>query len=80
MNVRDAFGLIVRTIGLLCIILALNELRLIFLISMTSEGEIVGAYTQNEMSAAFEVVTGIILLIACEPIVRLIYGKDQGPH
>jgi hypothetical protein len=77
MNVRDAFGLIVRTIGLLCIILALNELRMILLISMTPEGEIIGAYAQNEASAAFAVVTGVVLLIACEPIVRLIYWKSQ---
>lgn len=76
MNAKDAFGLVVRTLGLLCMLLALNEVRMMLLLAMAPEGEIIGAYAQLEASAAFEMLVGLALMLACEPIVRLVYGKS----
>ena len=77
MSIRDVFGLVVRTIGLVCILLAINELRLILVLSTEEAGRYPGFWYPEGISAAFDFVIGSILLTGCNLIVRLIYGKSN---
>ena len=77
MAARDAFGIVIRTIGLLSIIFALNELRLIVVLTMLPAGHYRNDYTDPVISSIFYFLIGIGLFTACRPIVRIIYGEDS---
>ena len=78
MTARELFGVVIRSLGIVCILWGLdNAVRLPLTLYMMPVGTfgVFGSGALSQMGGGvFTICLGLILLVACGMIVRLVYG------
>jgi hypothetical protein len=77
MTARELFGVVIRSIGTVCILLGLGRLVFILELPFYSAGQFRADYIDPVAMTTFYIGVGIALLFESNWIVRFFYGRPN---